>query len=246
MAETFEGVAAPDRWGGGYAANIGTEERIASAVTGAAMLGVALGRNNSWRWLLIPAAAGLFWRAATGRCPVKAALRGARPSGGHTSPVSSVARGEGLKVERRIIVDRPAAELYAYWHHLENLPQFMTHLESVTVLDQRRSRWVARAPAGAHVEWDAEIHNDIPDELIAWRSLPGSDVANAGSVHFRPIGDRQATEVQVVLSYEPPAGRLGATIAKLFGEAPGQQVEEDLQRFKQVMETGQGAASEPS
>ncbi|HET8648643.1 MAG TPA: SRPBCC family protein, partial [Gemmatimonadales bacterium] len=166
------------------------------------------------------------------------------PSGGHTSPVSSVARGEGVKLERRITVDRPAAELYRYWHNLENLPQFMEHLESVTVLDDRRSHWVSRAPAGARVEWDAEIHNDIPDELIAWRSLPGSDVANAGSVHFRPIGDGHSTEVQVVLSYEPPAGRLGATIAKLFGGAPGQQVEEDLQRFKLVMETGQGAATD--
>ncbi|HET8648679.1 MAG TPA: YgaP-like transmembrane domain, partial [Gemmatimonadales bacterium] len=139
MADAFEGVAAPDRWGGGYAANLGSRERIASAVAGAAMLGTALSRKSAWRWVLIPTAAGLFWRAATGRCPVKAAFQrgGLRPSGGHTSPVSSVARGEGVKVERRITVDRPAAELYRYWHNLENLPQFMKHLESVTVLDDQ-------------------------------------------------------------------------------------------------------------
>jgi uncharacterized membrane protein len=145
-----------------------------------------------------------------------------------------VARGEGIKVERTITVNRPREEVYSFWRQLENLPRFMDHLESVTVIDENRSHWVAKAPAGTKVEWDATIHNEIENELIAWRSLPGADVDNAGSVHFTPMGN--ATEVRVVLSYDPPAGKLGASVAKLLGEEPSQQIEEDLRRFKQVME----------
>jgi uncharacterized membrane protein len=132
-------------------------------------------------------------------------------------------------------------EVYHFWRQLENLPRFMDHLESVTVLDENRSHWVAKAPAGTKVEWDATIHNEIEDELLAWRSLPGADVDNAGSVHFTPRG--QSTVVRVVLSYDPPAGRVGAAVAKLLGEEPGTQVEDDLRRLKQVMEAGEAAAT---
>ena len=114
----------------------------------------------------------------------------------------------------------------------------MDHLEAVTVFDDRRSHWTARGPAGSRVEWDAEIHNEIPNELLAWRSLPGSEVDNAGSVHFTPT-DTGDTEVRVVLRYDPPAGRLGAVVARLFGEDPSRQVAEDLRRLKQVVESGE-------
>jgi uncharacterized membrane protein len=113
----------------------------------------------------------------------------------------------------------------------------MDHLESVTMLDENRSQWVAKGPAGTKVEWDATIHNEIENELIAWRSLPGADVDNAGSVHFTLSGN--GTEVRVVLSYDPPAGKVGAAVAKLLGEEPSQQVEEDLRRFKQVIEAAE-------
>jgi uncharacterized membrane protein len=140
---------------------------------------------------------------------------------------------------RTVTIRKPRAELFAFWRDFENLPRFMEHLESVTVVTPVRSRWTARGPAGSRVSWDAEIHNEIPDALIAWRSLPGSDVANAGSVHFTPVGNGTSTEVRVVLSYEPPAGRLGAAVASLLGEEPHGQVEDDLRRFKQVMESGE-------
>ena len=117
----------------------------------------------------------------------------------------------------------------------------MSHLKEVRVLDEKRSHWVACGPAGYTVEWDAEIINDEPNALIAWRSLEGSDVDHAGSVRFVPApggaGDR-GTEVKVVMDYIPPAGRLGALIAKLFGEEPQQQIQEDLRKFKRIMETG--------
>jgi uncharacterized membrane protein len=115
----------------------------------------------------------------------------------------------------------------------------MKHLESVTMLDDKRSHWVAKAPAGTKVEWDAVIHNEIPNQLIAWRSVEGSDVSHAGSVEFKPAPGGQGSEVKVVINYAPPVGKIGALIAKMFGEEPSQQIEEDLQRFKQLMESGE-------
>jgi uncharacterized membrane protein len=151
-----------------------------------------------------------------------------------------VRRGEGIKVDRSITVNRPREEVYRFWRQLENLPRFMDHLESVTVLDEDLSHWVAKGPAGTRVEWDASIHNEIENELIAWRSLSGSDIDNAGSVHFIPAGD--GTEVRVVLRYDPPAGKVGAAVAKLLGEEPELQIEEDLRRFKQVVEAVEAPA----
>lgn len=150
------------------------------------------------------------------------------------SPVASVHRGEGIKVEKRLIVNRPTMELWKYWRNFENLPRIMKHLESVSVLSKTGSYWVSKGLVGTHFQWDAEIHNEIPGELIAWRSVTG-DVNHAGSVRFREVSSEK-TEVIVELRYEPPAGKLGAAVAKLFGEEPGQQIESDLQRFKEVME----------
>ncbi len=144
----------------------------------------------------------------------------------------------GKRRAQTVTILRPVDEVYAFWRDFENLPRFMRHLESVHVLDERRSHWVTRAPAGRTVEWDAEIVEDRPNELISWRSLDGSDVDNAGTVRFRRAPGDRGTEVLVELRYDPPAGKLGAMVAKLFREEPGQQVEEDLRRFKQVMETG--------
>ena len=225
------------RMRGSSGVNVGRTERIASGVAGAALVALGL-RRRGLRPFLVPLGAGLVVRALTGRCPVNRALgRNTALDDEPESPVASVGRGQGVKVERAITIDRPAHELYAFWRDFENLPRFMEHLESVTVIDATRSHWIARAPVGQRVEWDAEIHNEVPDELIAWRSLPGSEIANAGSVHFTPAGG--GTEVRVVLSYEPPAGRLGDAVARLFGEAPAQQVQDDLRRFKQVMEAGE-------
>jgi uncharacterized membrane protein len=145
-------------------------------------------------------------------------------------------------VKKVITINRPAEELYAFWRNFENLPQFMEHLVTVKGgAENQRSRWVAKAPAGKTVEWDAEIINERPNQLIAWRSLPGSDVENAGSVRFEPCTDGRGTLVKVEFEYSPPGGALGAKVAKIFGEAPEQQVADDLRRFKQLMETGEVA-----
>ena len=144
-----------------------------------------------------------------------------------------------IRTKRSITVNRPVAEVYGFWRNFENLPQFMRHLESVTVLDDRRSHWVAKAPAGQTVEWDAETLEDRPNEMISWRSVEGADIFNAGSVRFMPAPGNRGTEVRVDLAYDPPFGKLGSKVAMLFREEPGQQVMDDLRHFKQVMETGE-------
>jgi len=241
MASTYNGVASDERWENlrrpaesEDEINVGRTERILSGVAAAAVAVVGL-RRKRLRPFLLPIAGSLFSRAVSGRCAVNRALGRNTARNDRVSPVASVPRGEGIKVERNVVVGRPVQEVYQFWRNFENLPRFMDHLESVTVIDENRSHWVAKAPAGMRVEWDAVIHNEIENELIAWRSLPGADVNNAGSVHFMPAGDGR-TEVRVVLSYEPPAGKLGAAVAKLLGEEPSRQVEDDLRRFKQVME----------
>lgn len=154
--------------------------------------------------------------------------------------------GGEIRVHKTLTVRRSPEEAYGLWRDLEGLPRFMHHLESVTLLGEGRSRWRARGPAGRSFEWDAEITADRPNELIAWQSLPGSDVDNAGTVQFRPAPGDQGTEVHVMIRYAPPAGRAGAMIAKLFGREPSQEIDGDLRRFKQVLEIGEVTRSDAS
>jgi uncharacterized membrane protein len=144
-----------------------------------------------------------------------------------------------IRTKRSVTVRKPIEEVYAFWHNFENFPQFMRHLESVTVTGDGRSHWVAKAPAGKRVEWDAETTEDRPNERISWRSTEGADVYNAGTVRFNPAPGGRGTEVRVELEYDPPFGKLGSKVAMLFREEPGQQVQDDLRHFKQVMETGE-------
>ena len=243
MASPYNGVASNESWENlrrpqtaDDGINVGKTERLVSGVAGAAVIALAL-RRKRLRGLLFPLGGSLLSRAVTGRCPVNRAFGRNTAKGDRARPV---ARGEGIRVERTITVNRPREEVYHFWRQLENLPRFMDHLESVTVLDEDRSHWVAKAPAGTKVEWDASIQDEIENELIAWRSLPGSDIDNTGSVHFIPAGD--GTEVRVVLRYDPPAGKVGAAVAKLLGEEPELQIEEDLRRFKQVVEAVEAPA----
>jgi uncharacterized membrane protein len=150
----------------------------------------------------------------------------------------------GVQVRKSVILNRPPEEVYAFWRDFENLPRFMRHLESVHVTGEKRSRWKASAPAGRTVEWDAEIVEDRPNELIAWRSIKGSQVPNSGSVRFTSAPGGRGTQVTVDLRYDAPAGPVGVLIARLLGEEPEQQVREDLRIFKQVMETGEVTLSD--
>jgi uncharacterized membrane protein len=217
-----------------YKPNISATARLASTVAGAALAMVGYQRSNKALGLV---GLGLIARGASGWCPVTASLD-TRDYGYNEDTKRHLGGPRGVIVEDAITIYRPVSEVYNYWRNLENLPQFMDHLEEVKVTDRFHSHWVARGPLGVHVEWDAEIINDIPPTLLSWKSVGQSDVVSAGSVRFKPAGEH-ATEVHVKLQYDPPAGKLGATVAWLVGEDPQHQIAEDLRRFKHLLETGE-------
>jgi uncharacterized membrane protein len=215
--------------------NVSNLERWISLGAGSALVANgALGKHLNLLSLI--AGGFLVYRAATGNCPAYQAL-GVSTAGG-TGPNTAVAAGAGVKVEDAVTVSAPVDEVYRFWRNLSRLPEFMSHLREVKETDATHSTWTARAPLGMSVQWTAEVVEDKPNQVISWKSLPGSDVDTAGSVHFRPAPAGRGTEVRVSLKYDPPAGQLGAFVARLFGEDPRQQVGDDLRRFKQAVEGG--------
>jgi uncharacterized membrane protein len=224
--------------------NVATNERWASGLLGGAMAWFGLRRRSLAGLAVAAVGAALLDRAVRGHCPLYGALNLDTAHAEPARPQEYFARS--IHVEHTVTINKSAEELYRYWRDFSNLPRILNHVESVVVRDNKHSHWVAKAPAGYTVEWDAEIINEEPNRLIAWRSLADTSVANAGSVRFLPAPGDRGTEVHVVLDYIPPAGRVGWAVAKLFGREPKQQVTEDLRRFKQFMETGQVPASKES
>ena len=215
--------------------NVGAVERIASVLAGGALTAYGL-QKGSWRGAAFAAFGGfLTVRGITGHCGVYRAIGIAT---NQANRGGKVPLDLGIRIDASVTVNKSREELYRFWRNLENLPRIMKHIESVKEIDGKRSHWVVKAPAGRNVSWKAEIVNEIPGELIAWRALPGADIDNAGSVHFEAAPDG-GTEVRIVLRYSPPGGLVGALVARLFGEEPSQQLREDLYHFKHLMETGE-------
>ncbi len=222
--------------------NVGRSERVGSTLGGGALLAYGARRRDPLGAAVALLGAALVHRGVTGQCMVYRSLGVDRAAGRHEgveqqhggSAVLDASLAE--RVEHSIVIDRPLEELWRYWRQLENLPTIMRHLQSVTEHDDGRSTWVARGPAGTTVEWDATIINEVPNQLIAWKSLDGADVPNAGSVRFTPVDE--GTELRVILEYDPPAGKIGTLVAGLFGENPARQVRDDLAAFKSAMDAG--------
>jgi uncharacterized membrane protein len=180
--------------------------------------------------------------AGIGAVDLYAALRTTR-DGGSTARHANAPRHRILRAA--VTLQREPQDVYKFWRDLENLPSFMYHLKSVTAESAERSRWIANAPIGQQVQWEAQITEDEPGTRIAWESLPGSAVQNSGSVDFiaAPAG---GTEVHVTIGYHIPGGVLGKAAATVLGESPEQQVNDDLRRLKQLLETGQVLRSDGS
>jgi uncharacterized membrane protein len=206
--------------------NVGNLERIGSVAAGAALLYLSRRRMAPIKGANA-AGAGLIARGVLGYCPVNA-LCGRDSRSRDTRKALSGTRG--VRVLETVVVRAEPAVAYRFWRNLSNLPRFMNHLERVDVIDSRRSHWSAYGPAGTRAEWDAEIINDIPNQLIAWKSSEKADVVSAGSVRFRPAPG--GTEITVHLQYDLPAGQVGEWIAEAFGQAPSQTIREDLWRLK--------------
>ena len=206
-------------------------ERWASIVGGGALVLSGLSQRSLRGVMLAAAGGGLLYQGAQQKSTVQQLEK-------------AVGLDQAIRVEKTVTINRSASDLYQFWRNLENLPQFMDHLKSVTMQNDQRSHWVANAPLDQSVEWDADIVQDEPDYLIAWASAEDADVENSGFVRFQPAPADRGTEVKVVMEYNPPGGALTAAIAKLFGEEPEQQVGDALSRFKQLMETGEIATVE--
>jgi uncharacterized membrane protein len=232
----------PQQRGGEKRINVGMNERVASVAGGAIVALLGLRRMSLPGILGAVAGAAFIRRGFTGYCAAYEILGidTAHPEQSEHEQAEELAE-RGIHVEQAFLINRPAAELYGYWRNFENLPNIMSHLKSVQVLDEKRSHWIAQAPklAGGSVEWDAEITADEPNSRIAWRSLPGSDVESMGEIRFaRAMSDR-GTEVHVSMEYRPPMGKVGHLLATMFASAPRRQMREDLRRFKRLMETGE-------
>jgi len=206
--------------------------RLAGDVIDLALIGTALQSKNARNDRLLVAGAGILGAASWDAYSAWSLQRGSRD-----------VTAEGIVVQQAITIARPAQEVYEFFRNFQNLPRFLSHLESVRV-DNGHSHWVVKGPLGSTIEWDAEIVEDRPAELIIWRSGPNADVPTQGRVQFRRAGED--TELEIELRYDPPAGEIGAALAKLLGVAPQQQMSSDLRRLKQVLETGEVLHSDAS
>lgn len=211
--------------------NVGTAERIISVVGGAALALMALRHLKSPSGMSMLLGGGfLLVRGISGYCAVNEAL-------GRNSVHK---QGSPMEVKTTVSINKPRSEVYAFWRKLENLPRFMRHLEKVEELDQTRSRWTAKGPAGVGtVSWEAEILEDHQNEFISWSSLPGSTVDNAGQVKF--IETPYGTDIKVQMTYRLPAGDVGGIAARLFSPMAEKMMRDDIRDLKNVMETGQSA-----
>jgi len=217
--------------------NVGDVERFASMVGGGLMLLSALQRRPLGGLLLAGFGAALIYRGITGHCECYKAL--GISTANEEGRVISVPAQHGFKYEKTLVINRSAHDLFDFWRDLKNLPRIMPHLTSVNDIGGGLSHWLATSPLGVEVEWDAEIYNEDPGRLIAWRSLPGGEVDTAGSVHFIEHGAGRGTEVRVSLKYNPPLGKVGANLAWFLGGGVEQEIDNDLRRFRHMMETGE-------
>lgn len=142
---------------------------------------------------------------------------------------------KGVVVQKTIHIDVSPDEVFRAWT-VEGFPRWMSHVREVSPLGGNRHHWVVDGPAGVAVEWDSEITEMVQDEVIAWRSMPGSHVDNAGRVRFTP--ERGGTRVQVSLCYVPVGGVIGHAVAKALGSDPKSRMDDDLMRFKTMIESG--------
>jgi uncharacterized membrane protein len=220
--------------------NISDAERWLSLAAGLGLAAYGLvGKRGTGAGLGIAALGGvLVKRGVTAHCDAYQ-LMGINTASTGDDTRRALGGRAGVHVDESVTINQPVEILYRFWRNLENLPRFMRHLESVERVTDTLSRWRAKGPAGSTIEWNAEIINEVPNQVIGWRSIEGSDVVSAGSVNIDDAGPGRGTRVRVRLQYSPPGGKLGAAVAKLLGRDPGTEIREDLRQFKQILETGE-------
>jgi uncharacterized membrane protein len=219
------------------------KERLFALTSGVALILVALSRRGNFSLPALLTGAALLYRGLSGQNPI-ASLMPALPIEGRANANATVPHEKGVHISRSVTVDRPVEELYAFWRDPTNFPQVMKYIKSVQIIDGERAHWTLELPVGGTLEFDSETYTNVPNEVISWRSLPGSELTNAGSVRFRKAPTGRGTEVSLTIEFIPPGGPLGQAALKLFGEAPQQYILQYLREFKQIMETGEKATTE--
>jgi uncharacterized membrane protein len=210
-------------------------ERLGSLIVGGALVLAGLSQRSLLRTLLTVSGGSLVYHGVMGDKSLQNKLM----------ETTTGLLASSIRVEKTVTIqNKSPEELYSFWHDFENLPTFMNNLQSVQIVNQTRSHWVANAPLGHKIEWDTEMLIDRPNELITWASATGADIDNSGSVRFTPAYPGRGTEVKLVLEYSPPGGTITDAIAKVFNKSPEQQIVEDLRHFKMLMETGEIATTE--
>lgn len=213
--------------------NVNQYERIASAFGGGLLAFWGLRGFPLSRLLAVAAGGALLYRGTTGHCPGYAQL-------GISTATDGERAGRPVRVEASVTVDQPREAVYAFWRDLENLPRFMRHLSTVQSTGERTSHWEAPVPGGVgEISWDAEITEEQPNERLAWQSNPDAVIYNAGVVRFAEAPGGRGTEVHAIIEYRPPAGEVGASVARFLNPALRQMIKEDLRRFKHIVETGE-------
>lgn len=207
------------------AVNVGEQERWISMISGAALTIYGLTKKDVAGAALSLTGGYLFYRGQTGHCVIYESMG-----------VNTNKSAQSTSIHKSIVINRSPEDVYRFWHNLENLPRFMDHLESVSVLSARRSHWTARTPGGIRFEWDAEMTEDIPNQKISWRSLPGSDVQNEGTVEFRRTYDN-GTELTLNVGYAAPEGSIGPLASKMMDYISSRQLKKELQQFKNLVES---------
>jgi uncharacterized membrane protein len=223
--------------------NVGDMERWLSVLGGSALAAYGLDRRDAKGVVLALLGASMIRRGSTGHCMLyemtgltTADSKGlSLPHNGESRPSAALQASRAVKVEHTVVVNRPRSEVYAFWRDFRNLPRFMELVESVESTGPEEARWRARGPGGSSIEWTAKLINDVQDSIIAWKSIGSPDIANAGSVNFRDV-EGGGTEVRLVFEWQPPAGRVGSTVARILGQDPDLRAREDLRRFKLLME----------
>lgn len=222
--------------------NVGGSERKASSLAGGTLLLLAATGRVGWPLGLMGGA--LLFRGLTGSCSVYKQLGISSCDGGHHLAAPGSLLSRTVKVQKTVTIKSTPAKVYAFWRNFENLPRFMENLNSVRESEGGMTHWNATGPGGSKLEWTAKIHEDTPDQRISWSTLPDGEIQHNGSVSFMAAPMGRGTEVRVVLRYDIPGGVLGQALAKLSGDEPGQQIDADLRRLKQVMETGEVARTD--
>jgi len=212
--------------------NVGEVERYGSILGGVVLVATGLSRRSLPGLLTAVLGGAFIVRGVAGHCGLYHSL-------GVSTAIpwrAGVLDQTGRKVDKTILISRPPEEIYRFWRNLERIPEFMEDIESIRILDDRHSHWAVRGPGGHRFEWDAEIVNEHPGEMISWQTLPGADVQSAGTVRFTPAEGGRSTFLRLVLEFHAPGGMLGGHLARLLGKDPAGQLDQDLSRLKEIME----------